>query len=358
MSGLGTTAAGSPTQSQPDTDDLVTDDLVTAPDQPARQRKHPFFQRSVTPAHRRTLFTKAIELLAARLPASQSHLDPVIHYTPWVHDFLDWLDAQPGDTYQDRWLASGADSAGRDWLDVITSDLSVTYTRQRFNRSLEAVVCCGVIRPSYGFLLTVWSNRLWSTWREEHDTELFSVIRKTAAEELGRRPEMTSSTLIDFARMSIRTGKALGELTCTDLLDYRQACIDAKGPGTKISWATTYYCGRAAGLFGDGPDEFQALLTARQLSPAEMVDHHHIASLGAGRGESFETFALPFGEVLGSGQQQPGDTAWREVRLVVEMSSLVEVSHEEVVAAVVAQSADFAQQRGSPDTRFLFTAGA
>jgi integrase len=79
--------------------------------------------------------------------------------------------------------------------------------------------------------------------------------------------------------MSIRTGKPLSDLTCEDLLDYRRACIDVKGTGTNISWATAYFCGRAAGLFADGPAEFQALLTARQLSPAEMVAQFRIASL-------------------------------------------------------------------------------
>jgi hypothetical protein len=37
---------------------------------------------------------------------------------------------------------------------------------------------------------------------------------------------------------------------------------------------------------------------------------------------------------------------------------LVEIPHEEVVAAVVAQSADFGQQRGGPHAWLLLTAGA
>lgn len=31
---------------------------------------------------------------------------------------LDWLQAQPGATWQDRWLASGVDTAGRSWRRV------------------------------------------------------------------------------------------------------------------------------------------------------------------------------------------------------------------------------------------------
>ena len=32
-----------------------------------------------------------------------------------ITKLLDWLQRQPGDTWQERWLASGADSAGFDW---------------------------------------------------------------------------------------------------------------------------------------------------------------------------------------------------------------------------------------------------
>lgn len=31
---------------------------------------------------------------------------------------LDWLEDQPGQTWQQRWLASGADAAGEDWAQV------------------------------------------------------------------------------------------------------------------------------------------------------------------------------------------------------------------------------------------------
>lgn len=266
------TTAGSTSSSQAHLDDVITADSSL------QQPKHPFFGRAVTSSTRHALLTSAVGLLAARLPASQSHLDPIVRFTPFVGEFLSWLDRQPGESYQDKWLASGADTAGREWLAEVDCDLGSAHKRARFNRGLEAVLCCGAIRPTYGFLLTVWSKRLWSTWREEHDTELFSLIGKTAAEELDRRQEKASGILIDFARMAIHTGKTLSELTCQDLINYRCACIDVKGPGTNISWATAYYCGRAAGLFSDGPPEFQALLTAQQPSAAQMVDQHQVVS--------------------------------------------------------------------------------
>src|SRR4051794_11828809 len=46
---------------------------------------------------------------------------------------LDWLQRQPGDTWQERWLASGADSAGFDWAAECrpVRELLVEYLTER-----------------------------------------------------------------------------------------------------------------------------------------------------------------------------------------------------------------------------------
>ena len=41
---------------------------------------------------------------------------------------LDWLERLPGDTWQDRWLASGADGAGFDWTDLPLQGRSPPWT--------------------------------------------------------------------------------------------------------------------------------------------------------------------------------------------------------------------------------------
>ncbi|MFI6998304.1 tyrosine-type recombinase/integrase [Nocardia sp. NPDC050175] len=220
------------------------------------------------------MFDHALGILVVRIPASLARLDPVNYYTPVLQDWFDWLDQFPGHTDQARWLASGADADAGAWLDGITSN---HHQRNLFSAALSAMVCCGAIRPSYPFLLSLWTKRLWSIWREEHDTELFTGL-VAASEGLGRRPAKTGTTLIDFARMSICTGKPLPELTIGDLLDYRTAVIEAKGPNNTVSCATAYHCGRAIGLFGDGPAEFGALLTRKPRTPVEIVAQYQIAS--------------------------------------------------------------------------------
>jgi integrase len=239
-------------------------------------RSHRFYEQPITTALREQLFGRALALLAARLPESQRRLDPNTHYTPVLEDWLCWLEEFPGETYQAKWLASGADALGRGWLDACTDRHS---QRTRFSRAFEAIVCCGAIRPSYPFLLAFWSQRLWATWREEHDQAIFARLRQ-AAVEVGRTGFRVNSVLIDFCRIAIHTGKTLPELTCRDLLYYHDAALAAKGGRqAPISCATTYHCGRRAGLFSDGPDEFESFLTSPPLTPTEIVDKHNIASV-------------------------------------------------------------------------------
>jgi len=71
---------------------------------------------------------------------------------------LDWLEDQPGNTWQERWLASGADAAGRDWAAGPAEWLErhgVAGARARYmTGALQALVGTGVVRPSVRWLLT------------------------------------------------------------------------------------------------------------------------------------------------------------------------------------------------------------
>ena len=234
---------------------------------------HRFFDRPVTAELRKELTDEALKILVPRLSPSMSRLDPVKRYTKVINNWLDWLDASPGPSYQDRWLSSGADDHGRTWHRRVAS---THQTRANMLRAFEAVVCAGAIRPSYPFLVTVVSRRLWSTWREEHDRVLFARITAIGA-ELSLPPRVVAGTLIDLARISIRTGKTLAQFTCADLLDYQNAVIATKGTGI-LSYATTYFLARRAGLFADGPEEFGALRTMAPRSPAEIVARFGIAN--------------------------------------------------------------------------------
>ena len=72
---------------------------------------------------------------------------------------LDWLADQPGETWQQRWMASGADAAGEDWAQEPERWLRRRgkYSENRLElmtSSLLVMVGADVVRPSLAWLLT------------------------------------------------------------------------------------------------------------------------------------------------------------------------------------------------------------
>jgi integrase len=239
---------------------------------PAGPDGHCFYGQPVTAALRDRLVGAAVEILAARLPPSRAGLDPVRRSRRAVNEWLDWLDAFPGVSYQERWLASTAEATGgRSWAAVYAP---TPAARERAARALEAVICVGAIRPTYRFLFSVWSRRLWSTWREEHDQVLFARLARI--EDV--TADQFADVVIGLARMSIRTGKTMPQLTCDDLLEFRTAMLAVKGEHNKVSCATLYFLGRQIGLFPEGPEEFRALRTVTARTPAELVAGYGVTS--------------------------------------------------------------------------------
>lgn len=73
---------------------------------------------------------------------------------------LDWLEDQPGETWQERWLATGADAAGTDWRQVPIRWLGDHRRRSQWlpaelNEALRTAICADLVRPSLTWLMSV-----------------------------------------------------------------------------------------------------------------------------------------------------------------------------------------------------------
>ncbi|HEY3037010.1 MAG TPA: hypothetical protein VGJ54_20415, partial [Streptosporangiaceae bacterium] len=68
---------------------------------------------------------------------------------------LDWLQRQPGGTWQDWWLAAGADAAGFDWTDLPLQRRGPArhHHRDELCTGMVLLVAGQVIRPGYRWLL-------------------------------------------------------------------------------------------------------------------------------------------------------------------------------------------------------------
>ena len=72
---------------------------------------------------------------------------------------LDWLAAQPGQSWQERWLASGADRAGAGWRQLPAQwlrdcGLPGEGRQAELCAALTVAICADLIRPSLGWLVS------------------------------------------------------------------------------------------------------------------------------------------------------------------------------------------------------------
>lgn len=233
------------------------------------------FGRSISVGHRRAVFDQALAVLIPTLAPSLRRLDPVHRFGRMLEETLDWLDIFPGSSYQDRWQASGVDGVGGYQRE--TALFPIADRHNRFRAAVDALICIGVLRPSYDWLLAGQHIRLHQLWPVHHEPALFARLARAAA-GLDSTQIVRRGATIDLVRLSIRTGRALAELSAPDLLDYRAAVLRIRAQNSGVSCQGTYHIARQVGLFDDGPDELGSLLTVTQRSPREIVDHYGVAT--------------------------------------------------------------------------------
>ena len=80
---------------------------------------------------------------------------------------LGWLIHLPCESWQQRWLASGADTVGKAWTDLFGGDGAQTdpkKTRAVATGAASRLILLDVIRPSYDWLYSSPSNTLYRRW--------------------------------------------------------------------------------------------------------------------------------------------------------------------------------------------------
>lgn len=135
---------------------------------------------------------------------------------------LDWLQRQPGDTWQERWLAGGADSAGFDWADL---PLSARVPARRHHRDelrcgLALLVAGQVIRPGYPWLLRQRQALMLAESRTAIDPDGFRSLAPHAdhAADWARSDALNKITWI-----AIRKGGLVRDITVGDCVELTTA---------------------------------------------------------------------------------------------------------------------------------------
>ncbi|MGH3322445.1 MAG: tyrosine-type recombinase/integrase [Streptosporangiaceae bacterium] len=206
---------------------------------------------------------------------------------------LDWLADQPGQTWQERWRASGAEAAPGTaaWLGLVMDWIRakqigfVEDSYLNLGSALRTLICADVIRPSLRWLTTPATVRyLAADMARVRDPEVFAELR-TSLED---GTERSVDTLLPATRMEVlgriatimaAKGGGVRDIVvgdCLELLSY----VSDSGVGNrrKRNNLGFYQALHTLGVFpDDAPRTVRVFRTRGQPSIEELIDRYEIA---------------------------------------------------------------------------------
>lgn len=192
---------------------------------------------------------------------------------------LDWLAEQPGNTWQDRWLATGAEDAGRAWTGPVVERMPATTSFENnhwlVTGGLNALLVLQVLRPSYPWLFAQKTATMLTHVRDQRDPAGFARLDahcQATARSCGRDRAIAFNQL---SRMLVRNGGTLADITVADCLEADQAMRQAR----QSRCASFYYdLLLEAGFLPPGSPPTLRAAKRRPLTVDELVDGYEVQS--------------------------------------------------------------------------------
>jgi integrase len=192
---------------------------------------------------------------------------------------LSWLGGQPGETWQQRWHASGADNDGRvDWRSFALSWARAAgvpvggFDERVMTSGLLSLVCADAIRPSLTWLLTTATPKRWaSEMGRTRDPEGFAALAARCA----ARPVGESATRVALHRIAALLAAKGGLVVHIIPGDCIELLRVAREVSSIAHYRSPYFYTllHALGVFGEEAAPTLSALTAqRQLSVEQLVD--------------------------------------------------------------------------------------
>jgi integrase len=196
---------------------------------------------------------------------------------------LDWLADQPGQTWQERWLAGGAEEVGVDWRQVPMRWLHDQGQRSQWlpgelSAALRSAICADLVRPSLAWLARVPGSKgyLASEIALTRDPSGFTRLAVHCDGHPGVSPAATSHTLQRSALIVAAKGGVLDDIIVGDVLEL----LDAEAKAL-AAWPRDvpvfYQLLRELGVLGDqAPARLRELRIGGQRTPEELIDRYQL----------------------------------------------------------------------------------
>lgn len=199
---------------------------------------------------------------------------------------LDWLEAQPGRTWQQRWLASGADSAGAAWRRIPARwlhahGLAAEWRLDALTAALLVAISADLVRPAMGWLVAkaTGPGSLVRHLARTRDPDGFARLRALCETDPHVCSVASSHTLYRAAEILAAKGGSLADVTVGDVLELLD--IEIGTLATVSGDAAVFYrLVRAMGTFGpNAPATLREIRgAAGPRTPEELIDRYRLAS--------------------------------------------------------------------------------
>jgi hypothetical protein len=202
---------------------------------------------------------------------------------------VNWLEAHSGGSWQDRWLASGAETAG-DWRELISAwkagragipPAGPLKPAPHAGAGLLVLICADVIRPGIGWLLRCPSapRNLAAEMARIRDgkafAELAALCQSGSAGSYGRLAALSKIAVIIAAKGGAVAGITVGD--CVQLLEVAAQTRTAED--RHVSSPFFYQLLHAWGAFGpDAPAAMRVFSGRGQPTCEQLIDRYRIAS--------------------------------------------------------------------------------
>jgi hypothetical protein len=188
---------------------------------------------------------------------------------------LRWLSSFPGDTWQQRWEASGSeDHPGSSWASLPLgwlrdNGLAASYDENDLSSGLLMLICGDVIRPRMTWMVTRAHRHLAPVMAEVRDASGFARLRELA--ESGPESALKDARLADtrIATILACKGGAVSDITvgdCVEMAD-AQRLVHSRGGQKKVDFYLRLHALGTFPAFG---------MAQGQVTVEELVDRYRL----------------------------------------------------------------------------------